>query len=339
MQLSSDTTPKLVFRLGHMGDVALTTGVLSHWHETRGDTFIFLTRKGNAPLLENHPAIKEVVEFSNNQLKTGPWFTVAGELSSYFKGQPLIDLHGTLRSRILSARWKGPVIRYPKFGLNRRLYDRTRAERFRVQLEKTTVPQRYSMALDSTPPAAHDLVPRIYLTNEERTAASTRLDAIGLSGPLIGLHPYATHPAKQWPKEHWLRLMELLNANNLGWFVIGRNTEKILAENNHDLTNQTDLRETSALLAQAQILVTGDSGPMHLACGVDTPVAAIFGPTARAWGFYPAGLKDRVIEQPLDCRPCSLHGAKPCPFGFECMTSTTPESVMQNIHAMLNDTH
>ncbi len=57
------------------------------------------------------------------------------------------------------------------------------------------------MALDSTPPTAHDLVPRIYLTDEERTAASARLDVVGLSGPLIGLHPYATHPAKQWPKE------------------------------------------------------------------------------------------------------------------------------------------
>jgi len=339
MNLSVDTTPKLVFRLGHMGDVALTTGVLSHWHETRGDTFIFLTRKGNSPLLENHPAITEVVEFSNDQLKTGPWFTVAGELSSYFKGQTLIDLHGTLRSRILSVRWKGPVIRYPKFGLTRRLYDRTRAERFRVQLEATTVPQRYSMALDRTPPAAHDLVPRIYLTDEELTAAATRLDSKGLTGPLVALHPYATHPAKQWPEGHWLQLIKLLDDAGLGWFVIGRSAELLIEGNKRDLTNQTDLRETCALLSKADMLVTGDSGPMHLASGVDTPVAAIFGPTARAWGFYPAGLKDRVIEQPLECRPCSLHGAKPCPSGFECMTSITPESVMQNARATLNDTH
>ncbi|WP_319542663.1 glycosyltransferase family 9 protein [uncultured Pseudodesulfovibrio sp.] len=339
MNLSADTTPKLVFRLGHMGDVALTTGVLSHWHETRGDTFIFLTRKGNGPLLENHPAIKEVVEFSNDQLRTGPWFTVAGELSRYFKGQPLIDLHGTLRSHILSIRWNGPVIRYPKFGLIRRLYDRTRSERFRVQLEATTVPQRYSMAFDKTPPPAHSLTPRIYLTDRERDAAMVRLHATGLHAPLVGLHPYATHPAKQWPKAHWLRLIELLNQAGMGWFIIGRNKESLMAENERDMTNQTNLRETCALLSRANLLVTGDSGPMHLACGVNTPVAAIFGPTARAWGFYPAGLKDRVIEQPLECRPCSLHGAKPCPSGFDCMTGITPDSVMQNVIAMLGDTH
>ncbi|NDV18043.1 glycosyltransferase family 9 protein [Pseudodesulfovibrio sp. JC047] len=326
-----------MFRLGHLGDVALTTGVLTHWHETRGDSFIFLTRAGNGSLLKHHPAITEVVEFSNSQLTTRAWLTIAGELATYFKGLPLIDLHGTLRSRILSARWKGAVHRFPKFGMARRLYARTHAERFRAQLEATTIPQRYSMALDETPPAAHDLVPQIYLTDEEKNDATHQLASRKISGPVVALHPYATHPAKQWPETHWLKLIESLEAAHIQWFVVGRNQTALMGTHARDFTNQTDLRETCALLSKAAILVTGDSGPMHLACGVGTPVLALFGPTARAWGFYPAGRNDRVIEQPLDCRPCSLHGAKPCPSGFECMTGITPQSVLQNIHAMLDE--
>ena len=176
---------------------------------------------------------------------------------------------------------------------------------------------------------------KIYLTAREREDAENRIAAWNPPTPIVALHPYATHPAKQWPGKNWRQLIDLLIEANIGWFVIGRNPQPLVEGHERDMTNQTNLRETCAFLSCADMLVTGDSGPMHLACGVGTPVAAIFGPTARAWGFYPAGHDDRVIEQPLDCRPCSLHGAKSCPYGFECMTSTTPQSVMQNIQAML----
>ena len=139
------TDPKVVFRLGHMGDVALTTGPLSYWHEKNGDTFIFITRSANAPLLDRHPAIKEIIALDDDMLKGAVWLKEAGQLARELKGYTLLDLHVTLRSRILSLRWKGPVHRYPKFGLTRRLYDKTRAERYRKMLEPTNVPQRYAM--------------------------------------------------------------------------------------------------------------------------------------------------------------------------------------------------
>ena len=147
----------------------------------------------------------------------------------------------------------------------------------------------------------------------------------------MALHPYATHPAKEWPRDHWKKLIGHLEKNGMNWFVVGQNNTPLLPGDERDLTNATNLRETCALLEQADWLVTGDSGPMHLACGVDTPVIALFGPTAKAWGFYPAGPNDTVLEQALDCRPCSLHGSRPCNRGFECMTSITPDDVMKTI--------
>lgn len=335
MSNSGNGAPKIVFRLGHLGDVVLTTGVLAKWNENHCEQYIFVTRKGNAAVLNNHPAIIEVIELEPHELQGVAWAKRSRELADRFKKHTLLDLHGTLRSRILSFFWKGPVKRYPKFGLTRRLYDLTHRDRFRHILETTNVTQRYWMAQESTPPEAVELIPRIYLTANETERGTLRLSSITNGKPVVAIHPYATHPAKQWPRDHWKELTAQLAGNGYDWFVIGRDQTPLFVDHVRDMTNATDLRETCALLKQADLLVTGDSGPMHMACGVGTPVLALFGPTARAWGFYPAGPEDLVLEIHLKCRPCSLHGSKNCDRGFHCMSGTTPERVLKAINDRL----
>ena len=334
MSQPSNARPRIVFRLSHLGDVALTTGVLTHWHATHGETFIFITRSASAPLLDHHPAVTRVIGLDDAALKEH-WPATARALAGEFAGHELIDLHGTLRSRVLSLLWRGPVRRSPKFGLARRLFSLTRSASLRHTLEATTVPQRYAMARDPEPPEAALLIPRIHLTEAEQTGAAARLKGFNTRKPRIALHPYATHPAKKWPRQNWLGLTALLAGSGLDWFVVGRDPAPLLPGNKRDFTNATDLRETCALMEQADLLVTGDSGPMHLASGVGTPVAALFGPTTRAWGFYPAGPLDRVIEADLDCRPCSLHGGKACAKTHQCLVATEPEAVMTVIRDML----
>lgn len=336
MHSTAAKKPKVVFRLSHMGDVTLTTGVLAHWNEARCDTFIVVTRKGNEPLLANHPAVTDVIALEDAELKGMAWFRKAQALATEFKDHTLVDLHGTLRSRILSLLWKGPVKRYPKFGLERRLYDRTHADRFRQKLEATNVTQRYAMAYGEKPPKADSLIPRIFLTEAERADARAQLSSFSDEQPLVALHPYATHPAKQWPRAHWLTLTALLDKAGYSWFVVGRDAEPLFEDHEQDFTNRTGLRETCGLMERADLLITADSGPMHLACGVGTPVVALFGPTAKAWGFYPAGPRDTVLELDLDCRPCSLHGAKSCPRGFECLAGISPEKVLETTRGQLS---
>ncbi len=335
MSTTVETAPGVVFRLSHLGDVALTTGVLTHWHEQNGNQFIFVTRAMNAPLLKNHPAVTEIVALEDNVLKGGAWLSEARRLARTYKGHPLIDLHSTLRSHLLSIFWRGTVRRYSKFGLARRLYDRTRREKYRAVLEATNVPQRYALAMEDTPPEPSSLVPRIYLTQEEKERVAPRVKDFTDGKPIIALHPYATHPAKQWPRENWLSLTGLLASAGMDWFVLGHNPEPLFADHRRDLTNKTDLRETCALIDRADLLISSDSGPMHLGTGVGTPVAALFGPTAKVWGFYPSGPKDRVLEIDMDCRPCSLHGARHCTRGHACMVGLEPEHVMRTIGEML----
>ena len=83
------------------------------------------------------------------------------------------------------------------------------------------------------------------------------------------------------------------------------------------------------MLGRLSALVTNDSGLMHLAAAVGTPVVALFGPTVTEFGFAPAGPGHQVLERPLDCRPCSVHGTERCPRGhFRCMKETAPEEVL-----------
>ena len=87
---------------------------------------------------------------------------------------------------------------------------------------------------------------------------------------------------------------------------------------------------------EADVLVTGDSGPMHLANGVDTPVLAMFGPTCREWGFFPSGPNDRVIQLDMPCRPCSLHGSGTCSKGNACIMDILPDRVLAELKEMLS---
>ncbi len=75
---------------------------------------------------------------------------------------------------------------------------------------------------------------------------------------------------------------------------------------------------------------------MHLAWAQDTPLVALFGPTVRKLGFFPRGDNSTVLEVPLDCRPCGLHGPKKCPKGHhDCMRRLTPDMVWDALRAKL----
>lgn len=328
-------TTAFIIRLGHLGDVALTTGVLKYWHEKRNMQFVFLTRAAYVPILQGHPAILKVIPLEDPTLSnTTSWLRECSRLAKEFGSLPLIDLHGNLRSHILAMRWPGPVRRYSKFSIYRRLFNKTRSSRIQAKLEETNVPQRYTLALEQQPPPAEAVIPHINIAPEEIAQAQTLLATQNPAMPLVALHPYATHPAKQWPAHHWHELIRLLQAKKINWIIVGRSSKPLL-QNPQDLTNKTDLRSTCALLAKASVMVTNDSGPMHLAAGVGTPVIGLFGPTVRAWGFYPAGEKDIALEPKNPNRPCSLHGAKACPNKDTSLESITPEQVLSAIDSIL----
>ncbi|WP_320007810.1 glycosyltransferase family 9 protein [Maridesulfovibrio sp.] len=332
MRAMTNKNHKVIFRLSALGDVVLTTGVIEYWAKKYGCTFTVITKVSSSPVLENNPHITNVISLDKKDLGDLAWIKKAGEIASEYKGCELIDLHSTLRSRILASRWKGKVYRYNKFSLERRAFKLTRSEKLNEKLSGLRVTQRYASALEKDIPDASELLPHIYPTGAEIDIAQTLIEEHDLGQKFIALHPYATHPDKAWPRENWQTLIDMLNKNNIRWAIIGRDKNVFEPQGTGcNFTSQLQLRETCALLEKATLLITGDSGPMHLAAAVSTPVIAMFGPTSKAWGFYPAGAQDIILETEMDCRPCSLHGKSDCKKDRECLRKIKAVDVFEKI--------
>jgi ADP-heptose:LPS heptosyltransferase len=97
--------------------------------------------------------------------------------------------------------------------------------------------------------------------------------------------------------------------------------------------------DAAAHIARCRLFVGNDSGLMHLAEAVGTPVVSLFGPTVDAFGYYPSLPLSRTIERRLACRPCSRNGSIPCPKGTgECLTAIPEDVVAHTVATMFDST-
>ncbi len=119
---------------------------------------------------------------------------------------------------------------------------------------------------------------------------------------IVIIHPFTSDPLKQWPLERFVELAQRIrNELDLKVVVAGLSKQPLaLNDSIIDMVNKTTLTELAALLKRGRLVVTGDSGPMHLAAAVGTPVVALFrndlkGKTAKRWG--PWGEGHTVIEK------------------------------------------
>jgi heptosyltransferase-1 len=140
------------------------------------------------------------------------------------------------------------------------------------------------------------------------------LDARGVGGtrPLVAINPVALWETKLWLNDRFAaladRLVDEVGADVVftggpGDRAVVQNIRRAMRSPSVDLSGQTTLPMLAALYRQATLLVTTDTGPMHLAAAVDTPVVALFGPTAP-WRTGPFGDGHTVIRTAPPCSPC-----------------------------------
>jgi heptosyltransferase-2 len=140
---------------------------------------------------------------------------------------------------------------------------------------------------------------------------------------IVALAPGAAYGgAKRWPPERFASLALELAADGVPTVMIGsggdRDTAaevKQAAPQVIDLVGRTDLSQLAGVLALARTLVSNDSGAMHLAAAVGTPVTAVFGPTDER-ATRPLGERHAILTANVWCRPCML---RECPLDHRCM--------------------
>ena len=288
-----------------------------------------LTKRAHVPLLQDNPNLTEVSALEPGQSLTG--LAAALREKNYTH---LLDLHDNLRSRVLRTLVPGPWRGYPKHRGARALLIHRKRNRYPVH---RPVAERYFVAAQGLDVQPDGDPPDFFLAAPARAEAGSWLGEAGLgAGPLIAVAPGAAHATKRWPAEHWRLLVDRLIAAGMDVVVVGGAADAVAAEElagkggkgSGVLPAYSDCKRRAPFCSTPARVVSGDTGVMHMATAVGTPVVALFGPTVEAFGFFPYTRRAEVLQLELACRPCSSQGGPRCPLGHHhCLTQLGPDTV------------
>jgi len=181
-------------------------------------------------------------------------------------------------------------------------------------------------------------MPRLYVQDKEIREAKELLRWHGyrVGKKLIGMNPGAAYGvAKCWPAERYRALAVELLKDDVWIVVFGDAASKALiqsicgdlGERVINLAGATSIRELVCLIQECDVLVTNDSGPMHIAAAMETPLVALFGSTDKQV-TGPYGQEKSVVCRKVACSPCLK---RVCPIDFRCMTQISVEEVSEKV--------
>jgi heptosyltransferase-2 len=187
------------------------------------------------------------------------------------------------------------------------------------------------------------LAPQLFVATAEIEAAKIKFGLEKITQLIFGLNPGAEYgPAKRWPVERFIAAAkEIQQRTNCVWLIFGGKGDAAIASQIasalhasrftfHDLSGKTSLRELMSLLKLCRVLLTNDSGPMHVAAALGTPVVVPFGSTSPelTGPGLPGDPRHRLLKSDAPCSPCFL---RECPIDFRCLNGISVERVVEAV--------
>jgi heptosyltransferase II len=360
----------LVRSVNWLGDAVMTAPALDRITEALPETEItLLTLESLAALWRTHPGMAKVLTFRKDE----PWWKVSRRLRAERFDAALI-LPNSPRTALEAwaagiPRRIGAATAWRTLFLTDRLPLRSQviAKRRPADIVKwASQPGAPAMPKPAGGDAAHHAwhyvrlagalggrqileSPRLHLAKTEcRTLVDAFLESTGgprPPRPWLGVNAGAAYgPAKQWPLDRFAAVARAALRHGAGaaW-VFGGPGERPAGEalaasigpGAHCAAGRTDLRTLMAMLASCDALVTNDSGPMHLAAALGTPVAALFGSTSPelTGPGRPGGDGHAIIASGAGCSPCFL---RRCPIDGRCQTGITVDETVVAVLRLLD---
>jgi ADP-heptose:LPS heptosyltransferase len=325
----SDVLQILIIRPGGVGDAALLIPAICLIKNTFPNaTITILAEKRNAEVFTLIPGIARVL-----------CYDVITELMAAFRLKPdiVIDTEQYHRLSAVVTRLTGAGILIG-FGTNER-----------ERLFHNTLPYSHDdYEIDSfmhllaplgiTPPTSLNatflLVPPLYQTR------ALQLLAPLAEKPFVILFPGASIPERRWGVECFRQVAARLAEQGYGIVVIGGKDDlaagdAIIPANSLNLAGKTSLVESAAIIERAVLLISGDSGVLHLGVGLGISTVSLFGSgIAQKWA--PRGANHIVLNKNLPCSPCTRFGYTPkCPRQAECLQHINPQEVIDAAMTLL----
>ncbi|HEV8380856.1 MAG TPA: lipopolysaccharide heptosyltransferase II [Gemmatimonadales bacterium] len=330
--------PTLVIQTAFLGDVVLTTPLLSALAARHGPVDVVTTPLA-APLLETHPAVAKVIPYDKRGADGG--WAGARRLARRLKGERYERAylpHRSLRTAAVALLARIPS-RIGFSGPWSFLYTEARPK------PRTGGAHETDRLLALANGASAVYPPQLRPTAGDDQAVTELLETLGKGvEPFIALAPGSIWGSKRWP--YYPELAARL-ADHIAIVVVGGSADVGLGDEivaavgpssrwAVNACGRLTLRQSAALIGKAQVLVTNDSAPLHLATAMGTPIVALFGPTVTEFGFGPVRAGDMALGvDGLLCRPCSAHGPPQCPLGHHrCMRELTADAVITAIEEL-----
>ncbi len=345
-------TEILIVKLSALGDVIHTLPALCALRRVYPDARItWLVESAAAGLVEGHPALDRVIVSRRKAVLRGVFRTgtpvadrrrAVRDLISFLRTlrdtpyDIVLDFQALLKSGILIGTVRGRGVR--KIGFDRGM---DHAEESHIFLTERIPPVsmeihalvRNLMMLAPLGIADRRVDYRLPISPADRTRVRERLAAAGIRDTrrLVVVNPVAKWETKLWPMERFAALGDrLINECGADLVFTGGPEDRAVTEDicrrmrrpAVNLAGKTTLMQLAALYETSRVLVSTDTGPMHLGAAAGVPVVALFGPTAP-WRTGPYGPLHRVIRKPLPCAPCFKRTCNT----FACMAAIGVEDV------------
>jgi ADP-heptose:LPS heptosyltransferase len=326
----------LVIRLSSIGDIVLTTPVVRCLKLQCPEAEVhYLTRKAYAPLLAANPYIDKLHTVSGSLREVLP----ALQQEQFDR---VIDLHHNIRSWRIKRALRVPSFSFPKLNIEKWLFTAFKID----HLPDTHIVDRYlstlhSLGVTNDGRGLDYFIPSGEMIHDKDLPLSHQAGYIAI---VIG----AALPTKQLPED---KIAQLCTGVQYPVILMGgpseRNKGEAIASLDpgkiYNACGKFSLNESADLLRRSRLVVTPDTGMMHIAAALQKPILSIWGNTVPKLGMYPyygqngsMAQEDRFEVNGLSCRPCSKIGYQKCPRGhFNCMQQQDIPSIIRQIHLRL----
>ena len=337
----------LVIRLDRIGDVVLSTPVVRALRQVYPESFIaMMVRPACREVVDGNPALNEVILYE----KEGAHRRVSDTIRfarglRRFRFDTALVLHPTNRSHWIP--WFAGIPR--RIGYERKcgwlLTHRVPHRKQEGSRHEMDYALELLQVLGISPPRPEPEVPireRARQRVEELLARSN----IRVNQRLVAIHPSASCISKRWMPERFAEVADrLISAQGVRICLIADGPDAIYAQRvaqamqqpTLDFAGRLSIGELTALLERCALLISNDSGPVHLAAAVKTPVVDLFGRNQRGlsplrWG--PVGAGHIVLHKEVGCVTCLAHN---CDIEFLCLSSISVEEVYHAAVSVLED--
>lgn len=318
----------LVIRFSSIGDVVLTTSVVRCIKKQTNAEIHFITKEGFKPILKDNPYIDKLITIKSTIKE------VEVDLKQE-KYDWVIDLHKNIRTLSLKKKLKAPSRSFPKLNKEKWLL-----VKFKInKMPQVHIVDRYFETVKHLGIVNDNLPNDFFITQESEVDITS---TFGIKEKFVAIAIGAQFATKRLPFE---KLKEVISQINSPIILIGGPTDTELATSileafpSKEIRNACggfSLQQSASITSQASVLLTNDTGLMHIAACFKVPIVSIWGNTVPELGMYPYLPNNSELfsihqVESLSCRPCSKIGYKKCPKGhFKCMN-------LQDSSAIIND--